>query len=56
MTAWVCGWPRAGCTKASSSGRRRRSPNVALEHALLNALVLGLPWQRVGSQGAITVI
>ena len=32
------------------------SPNVALEHAQLNALVLGLPWQRVGSQGAITVI
>ena len=32
------------------------SPNVALEHAQLGALVLGLPWQRVGSQGAITVI
>lgn len=32
------------------------SPNVALEHAQLSALVLGLPWQRMGSQGAITVI
>lgn len=32
------------------------SPNVALEHAQLHALVLGLPWQRVGSQGAIRVI
>ena len=32
------------------------SPNVALEHAQLGALVLGLPWQRVGSCGAITVI
>ena len=32
------------------------SPNVALEHAQLDALVLGLPWQRVGSRGAITVI
>ena len=32
------------------------SLNVALEHAQLGALVLGLPWQRVGSQGAITVI
>ena len=32
------------------------SPDVALEHAQLNALVLGLPWQRVGSQGAITVV
>ena len=31
-------------------------PNVALQHAQLNALVLGLPWQRVGSLGAITVI
>ncbi len=34
----------------------RGSPNVALEHTQLNALVLGLPWQRVGSQGAITVV
>jgi len=32
------------------------SPNVALEHAQLNALVLGLPWQRMGAQGAITVV
>lgn len=32
------------------------SPNVALEHTQLNALVLGLPWQRMGSQGVITVI
>ena len=32
------------------------SPNVALEQAQLDALVLGLPWQRVGSRGAITVI
>lgn len=32
------------------------SQNVALEHAQLDALVLGLPWQRVGSRGAITAI
>ena len=32
------------------------SPNVSLEHAQLNALVLGLPWQRMGSHGAITVV
>lgn len=32
------------------------SPNLAIEHAQLHALVLGLPWQRVGSQGSITVI
>ena len=37
-------WAPAGC------------PDVALEHAQLNALVLGLPWQRLGSQGAISVI
>lgn len=32
------------------------SPNVVLEHSQLNALVLGLPWQRMGSQGALTVV
>ena len=32
------------------------SANVALEHAQLNALVLGLPWQRVGDAGIITVV
>jgi hypothetical protein len=29
---------------------------MALEHSQLDALVLGLPWQRMGSCGAITVI
>ena len=32
------------------------SANVALEHAQLNALVLGLPWQRVGDAGINTVV
>jgi transposase len=32
------------------------SPNMALEHSQLDALVLGLPWLRMGSCGAITVI
>ena len=32
------------------------SANVALEHAQLNALVLGLPWQRVGDAGIITML
>ena len=50
---WLCArrlhqgkfiWPQAG------------SANVALEHAQLNALVLGLPWQRVGQAGVITVV
>ena len=31
-------------------------PNVALEHDHLDALVLGLPWRRMCSRGAITVI
>ncbi|MGR4870315.1 IS66 family insertion sequence element accessory protein TnpB [Variovorax sp. LARHSF232] len=29
---------------------------LALTHAQLNALVLGLPWQRVGEAGIITVL
>jgi transposase len=29
---------------------------VGLTHAQLDALVLGLPWQRIGDQGIITVI
>ena len=32
------------------------SANVALEHAQLNPLVLGPPWQRVGDAGIITVV
>ena len=32
------------------------SANLQLEHAQLVALVLGLPWQRMGSAGAITVV
>ena len=32
------------------------SANLALEHAQLNALVLGLPWQRMGDAGIITVV
>ena len=29
---------------------------LALTHAQLNALALGLPWQRVGEAGIITVL
>ena len=32
------------------------SANVALEHAQLNALVLGLPWQRMAGAGIITMV
>ena len=31
-------------------------PTLGLTRAEFDALVLGLPWQRMGSQGAITVI
>ncbi len=37
-------WPAAG------------QPNAGLCRAQLDALVLGLPWQRVGEAGVITVI
>ncbi len=37
-------WPAAG------------QPNVGLCRAQLDALVLGLPWQRVGPHGVISVI
>lgn len=32
------------------------SPHGSLERVQLDALVLGLPWQRVGQAGAITVV
>ena len=32
------------------------SNNCPLERVQLDALVLGLPWQRIGSAGAITVV
>jgi transposase len=31
-------------------------PHCSLEHVQLDALVLGLPWQRVGQAGVITVV
>jgi len=31
-------------------------PHCSLERVQLDALVLGLPWQRVGQAGAITVV
>jgi transposase len=32
------------------------SANCTLEHVQLDALVLGLPWARIGSAGAITLV
>jgi len=37
-------WPQPG------------SANLQLERAQLDALVLGLPWQRLGESGVITVV
>lgn len=39
-------WPRGD----------RLSPQVALTRAQLDALVLGLPWQRLGEAGVITLV
>lgn len=33
-----------------------RCPYAAMEHVQLGALVLGQPWQRMGSHGAVSVI
>ena len=38
-------WPGGGCGAPSS-----------ITHEQLNALVLGLPWQRVGEAGVITLV
>ena len=32
------------------------APTLGLQHAQLDALVLGLPWQRMGNAGIITVV
>ena len=32
------------------------APTLTLTHAQLDALVLGLPWQRIGEAGVITVL
>ena len=35
---------------------RNAAPTLTLTHAQLDALVLGLPWQRVGEAGVIRVL
>lgn len=44
-------WPRTG--SASAPGDTHR---VSLSHAQLDALVLGLPWSRIGDGGTIRVV
>ncbi|MBK7509471.1 MAG: IS66 family insertion sequence element accessory protein TnpB [Comamonadaceae bacterium] len=34
----------------------RRIPTVSLQHAQLDALVLGLPWQRLGPHAVISMV
>ncbi|WP_229744517.1 hypothetical protein, partial [Halopseudomonas oceani] len=45
---------RKSVTIPGMTGHVRR--NTQLDAEQLQALVLGLPWQRIGSSGAITVL
>ena len=57
MTAWGFGLhPGALIKDASLWPDVRHGSEVELDAEQLQALVLGLPWQRVGSGGAITVL
>jgi transposase len=42
--------------RASSSGLRMSANATLAEPRQLDALVLGLPWQRMGDGGVITVV
>ena len=44
-------WPQASSASASDGVNR-----VSLSRAQLDALVLGLPWSRIGEAGVITVV
>ena len=55
MMGSASGWPRAGCTKAKFIWPGADSANCRLARAQLDALVLGLPWQRIGEAGIITI-
>jgi len=44
-------WPQASSASASDGVNR-----VSLSRAQLDALVLGLPWSRIGDGGVITVV
>ncbi len=46
-------WPGPA---AASSWPLETGPALTLTHAQLDALVLGLPWQRLGEAGVITVL
>jgi hypothetical protein len=58
MTALASGWRLDDSTKASLSGQQRqhRTGISRLSMEQLHALVLGLPWARIGNDGIITVV
>ena len=49
-------WLAARRLHGGSFARVSLSENVALSRSQFDALVLGLPWQRMGEHGAITVV
>ena len=55
--ALVCGCAREGSTKAASSGQASSTNDgIALSHEQLQALVVGLPWERLDERTKIRVL
>lgn len=52
--ASVSGWPYAGCSRAAYTGPGDTQMELTPEQA--RALVIGLPWQRLGEYKSITVL
>ena len=58
---WLCArrlhqghfiWPHSSSASASTHGTHAAPSSLMLSRAQLDALVLGLPWQRLGDAGA----
>ena len=58
---WLCArrlhqghfvWPHSSSTSTSTPGTHAAPSSLMLSRAQLDALVLGLPWQRLGDAGA----
>ena len=52
-------WPRANTPNASlmvSSSKPEPPPTLSLDKPQLDALILGLPWQRLGQGGIIRMV
>ena len=45
-------WPHSSSTSVSTPGTHAAPSSLMLSRAQLDALVLGLPWQRLGDAGA----